>query len=123
MSYNRLTYDTCAYTKDVNQSVSVLDYNIFKPKFVFNKCTTAGTDSEPMANEVSFIDRTITENELYGIVRKNSLCPSEKFNPNTVFKPPEFSPNSVCEGIHRMTPTNLVKPVSNMLNNPDLGMS
>ena len=119
MSYNRLSYDKCAYTKEISESVSALDYNIFRPKFVHKKCT----DTEDMANEVSFIDRTITENELYGINRRNSLCPNEKFNPNNKFTPPEFSPNSVCQGVYRMTPTNLDKPTTNMLNNPDLNIN
>lgn len=117
MSYNRLQYDKCAYDTEIKESVSVLGYNIFKPKYVNTQCSKTS-----MSNEISFIDRTVTENELYGINRRNSLCPSKKFNPDDNFENPKYSPNRICEGIYSMTPTNLVKPNDNMIKDPDLNI-
>ena len=37
MSFNRLTYDNCAYSTTVKESVSSLDYNLFKGKY--ENCT------------------------------------------------------------------------------------
>lgn len=118
MSYNRLQYDKCAYDTEIKESVSVLGYTIFKPKYVHKQCLE--TD---ISNEVSFVDRTVTENELYGIDRRNSLCPSKKFNPDNNFVNPKYSPNRICESIYSMTPTNLEKPSDNMIKNPDLNIN
>ena len=33
MSFNRLSYDSCAYSKNLQQSTDPLEYNLFKGKF------------------------------------------------------------------------------------------
>ena len=115
MSYNRLQYDKCAYATEVQESVSVLDYNIFKLKYVNKQC-----DNTETPNEISFVDRTLAENELTGLNRRNSLCPTKKFNPHVNFETPEYSPNRICESIHYMTPSKIEKPKTNMLPAPNL---
>lgn len=83
MSSNRLTYDTCAYKTDLDQSTSPLSYNINPIKFEnCNKCRmelgiVGGT-------AVSHIKGNLVdlENDLRGQTRQASLCPSQHYVPS-----------------------------------------
>ena len=119
MSSNRLIYDKCAYATEIKESTSPLEYYLFKGKYENCKQCPAGD----FTNVVEFGSRADVENELYGLSRPGSLCPSLKYDPTKEFKLPEFSPNKMCENIHYITPNNLEKPKSNMLNEKNLGIN
>ena len=119
MSSNRLIYDKCAYATEIKESTSPLEYNLFKGKYENCKQCPAGD----FTNIVEFGARADVENELYGLNRPGTLCPSLKFDPTKEFKAPEFSPAHMCENIHYITPNNLEKPKTNMLNEKNLGIN
>jgi len=119
MSSNRLIYDNCAYATEIKESTSPLEYNLFKGKYENCKQCPAGD----FTNIVEFGSRADVENELHGLNRPGTLCPSLKFNPAKEFKTPDFSPAAMCENIHYITPNNLEKPTSNMLNEKNLGIN
>ena len=104
MSSNRLIYDKCAYSVELIDNNNQLEYNIFQLKYI-NDCKC------PITNLPCFIApemRTEVENELYGLNRLTSLCPTNKYNPeNNKFKPLVYSPARLGEGIYHMTPTGL----------------
>lgn len=84
MSYNRLSYDQCAYQTQINESVGPLEYHLNPMKFEnCNKCRhefglLGGTN-------VSHIKGNIVdlENDLRGQTRPTSKCPSKKYAPST----------------------------------------
>jgi len=119
MSSNRLIYDKCAYASEIKESTGPLEYNLFKGKY--ENCKTCPTGE--FSNNLEFGSRADTESELYGINRLTTKCPTLKFDPSKQFKYPEFSPARMCENIHHITPSNLVKPTSNMLNETNLGIN
>ena len=119
MSSNRLIYDKCAYAATIKESTGPLEYNLYKGKFENCKQCPVGEFS----NNLEFGSRADTESELYGLTRLGSLCPSLKFDPTKEFKYPEFSPAKMCESIYYITPNNLEKPTSNMLNENNLGLN
>ena len=83
MSSNRLMYDTCAYSKRLNESVGPLSYVLNPMKYEnCQKCRhelgiVGGTS-------VSHIKGNLVdlENDLRGATRANTLCPDNKFKPN-----------------------------------------
>lgn len=82
MSFNRLTYDTCAYKQELADSVSQLSYHLDPVKFEHcQKCRhelglVGGTNvGVPKGNMVDL------ENELFGINRPNTQCASYKYAP------------------------------------------
>ncbi len=119
MSSNRLTYDKCAYATTVKESTSSLEYNLFKGKY--ENCKQCPVGDSP--NILEFGTRADAESELYGLTRQNSKCPSLKFDPSKGYKGPELSPTRMCENIYHITPNNLEKPTSNMLNDKNLGIN
>ena len=83
MSSNRLMYDTCAYKKELDQSVGPLSYILNPIKYEnCNKCrmelgVIGGTAvSQIKGNLVDL------ENDLRGITTSASLCPEKKYIPN-----------------------------------------
>ena len=114
MTYNRLMYDKCAYDTEIKESTGSLNYNLFRGKYENTKCAIAD-----YTHIIEFGDRARTENELYGLSRLNSLCPNKKFSPKDKFENTKFSPTKICENIYCITPSNLIKPTSNMLNRID----
>ena len=106
MSSNRLSYDKCAYAKEVEQSTSPLDYQMFKGKYENCKKCVKGDNT----NILDFGVRTDIENELRNQDRVNSNCPSSKYNPKKKYNKVQFTPPSVCSGIYHLTPNNLEKP-------------
>jgi hypothetical protein len=118
MSYNRLIYDNCAYTTEIKESTGPLEYSLYKGKYEnAKKCPNNDFD-----NIIQVEDRADVENELFGLKRVNSKCPSLKFDPVADYKNPDLSPNKLCESIYFLTPNNLVKPTSNMLNEDNLSL-
>ena len=111
MSSNRLKYDSCAYTTDINESIRPLDYNLFEGKYLNSK----SCPSSDYTNTVPFTNRTIVENELYGLTRSSTNCPKLKYDPNNKFKAEPLSPPKMCDNIYYITPNNLEKPKNNML--------
>ena len=82
MSSNRLIYDTCAYKKNLDQSVGPLSYVLNPMKYEnCNKCrmelgVVGGT-------AVSHIKGNLVdlENDLRGQTRAASLCPDKLYHP------------------------------------------
>jgi hypothetical protein len=116
MSSNRLTYDKCAYAKTIQESTSPLEYNLFRPKY--ENCTQCSVGDFPSI--IEFGSRTDIENELHGLDRRESLCPSLKYDPSKNFRSVDLSPARLCENIYYITPNNLERPTTNMLNEKNL---
>ena len=110
MSFERLTYDSCAYSKKLQQSTDPLEYNLFKGKF--ESCNSCPVGD--FTNNLDFGIKTDIESDLKGQTRFGSKCPSEKFPANTNDAAP-FTPAITCHSIHNITPNNLVKPTNNGL--------
>ena len=82
MSFNRLSYDDCAYKSELAESVSYLTYMLDPVRYEHcNKCRpesgiVGGTAvSHAKGNLVDL------ENNLFGIDRPNTHCPSFKYSP------------------------------------------
>lgn len=117
MSFNRLNYDNCAYSKELQESTSPLEYNLFKGKY--ENCTTCPVGSS--TNNLEFGNKTNVESELYGLNRQDSKCPDKKYNPKVPYTKADFSPAQMCQSVYYITPTNMKMPTSNGLNNKSLG--
>lgn len=80
MSSNRLMYDSCSEYSRINQSIGTLGYLLDNDKYENkNKCRIGlGIIGGPNVSHISgnIVD---LESDLYGITRKNSLCPDEKY--------------------------------------------
>ena len=110
MSFNRLSYDSCAYSKTLQQSTDPLDYSLFKGKF--ESCTTCSVGD--FTNNLDFGVRSEIESDLKGQNRVGSKCPSEKF-PAYAGEAAPFTPQITCQNIYNITPNNLVRPATNGL--------
>lgn len=84
MSFNRLSYDDCSYKANLSESISYLDYQLDTSRFEHcQKCrpvhgTVGGTAvSHVKGNLVDL------ENNLFGIDRPNTHCPSFKWIPRS----------------------------------------
>lgn len=119
MSSNRLIYDKCAYATEIKESTGSLEYNLFLGKY--EGCTPC--KNSDFTNNLPFGPKTDTESELLGLTRPNSKCPGLKYDSNKEFNHPQFSPARVCESIHALTPSNLERPKSNMLNYNKMGIN
>ena len=119
MSSNRLIYDKCAYATEMKESTSSLEYNLFKGKY--ESCVQCPNGD--FANTIEFGSRADVENELYGLNRLGTKCPSMLYDPKNTFTKPEFSPPTMCSSIYYITPNNLEKPKTNMLNESKLGVN
>ena len=119
MSSNRLIYDKCAYATEIKESTSSLGYNLFQGKYESCKQCTVGN----FTNNLPFGPKTDTESELLGLTRPTTKCPSLKFDSTKKFDNPQFSPAIMCQSIYQLTPSNLVKPTTNMLDTKNLGIN
>lgn len=107
MSFNRLRYDSCAYSKTLQQSTDPLEYSLFKGKFEScNSCTVGD-----FTNNLEFGTRSDIESDLKGQNRPNTKCPSDHYPANSGSAAP-FSPQITCQNIYNITPNNLVKPTT-----------
>jgi hypothetical protein len=82
MSSNRLSYDSCAYKKSVQQSIAPLDYMMYEGKY--NNSAKCRIEFGVLGgNQVSLYSGNLVdlESDLRGQTRKASLCPSKKYNP------------------------------------------
>ena len=119
MSSNRLIYDRCAYATEIKESTEPLEYNLFVGKF--ENCKTCPVGK--FTNVLPFGAKTVTESELLGITRQASNCPEKKFQANSNFKNAPLSAARMCDSIYYITPNNLEKPTSNMLNEKNLAIN
>lgn len=120
MSSNRLMYDRCAYATEIKESIDPLEYNLFLGKF--ENCKTCPVGDFP--NVLPFGPKTMVESELLGLTRENSKCPGKKYQANSGFKDcVPLSAARMCESIYYITPNNLEKPTSNMINSKNLGIN
>ena len=119
MSSNRLKYDRCAYATEIKESTEPLEYNLFVGKFENCKNCPIGK----YGNVLPFGPKTETESELFGINRHNSNCPEKKYQAESHFKNAPLSAAKMCDSIYYITPNNLEKPTSNMLNEKNLALN
>ena len=83
MSSNRLSYDTCAYKKELDQSTSPLSYNLNPIKF--ENCSKCRMELGVVGGTaVSHIKGNLVdlENDLRGQTRQASLCPAQHYHPS-----------------------------------------
>ena len=119
MSSNRLIYDRCAYATEIKESTEPLEYNLFLGKFEnCNQCPVGNH-----LNVLPFGPKADTESELWGINRLNTKCPDKKFQAESDYNNPPLSAARMCDSIYYITPNNLEKPTSNMLNEKNLGIN
>jgi len=82
MSFNRLSYDKCAYDKQLNESVSPLEYMLNPQKYeTCNKCRiNLGVvgGAQVSHSKENLVD---VESDLLNITRQNSLCPAQRYAP------------------------------------------
>ena len=84
MSSNRLMYDDCSYNKSLKESVGPLSYLLNPMKYEnCNKCRNelglvGGTNVSNIRGNLVDL-----ENDLFGITRLASDCPSNKYHPST----------------------------------------
>jgi len=74
-SFNRKSYDNCAYALDLNQSVSPLNYVM--SRFQYENCSACTFDGKYYAP----FDLVDQESELLNITRPDSKCNSMKYSP------------------------------------------
>lgn len=115
MSFNRLHYDACAYAKNIKQSVSPLEYQLYLGKFE-NVKPCPCKDNKHECN-VPFETRADVENELYNLNRPGTLCPEKKYNPKADNYSHNYHPPTLCQGIYHITPSGLKKPTTNGIDN------
>jgi hypothetical protein len=116
MSSNRLTYDKCAYAETVKESTGSLEYNLFIGKY--EKCEKCPVGA--FANIVPFPKLADVESELWGLTRPGTLCSSGKYQQGSKTAYEDLSPARMCDSIYYITPNNLEKPKTNMLNENNL---
>jgi hypothetical protein len=96
MSFNRLKYDSCAYSAALNENTSYANYILDTVKF--HRCDTCRPQLGTVGGTaVSSIQGNLVdlENNLRGIDRPNTHCPSYKWLPvkdpeRPVFKGREY---------------------------------
>ena len=111
MSSNRLKFDSCAYSKLIQESTQPLEYKLYKGKYLLDTKCPVGD----FPNELDFASRADMENELYGLNRLGTRCPEFKYHPNSNFKIANLSPARMCENIYYITPSNIQKPTTTMI--------
>lgn len=82
MSSNRLMYDTCAYSKKLDQSVGPLSYVLNPMKY--ENCQKCRHELGIVGGTaVSHIKGNLVdlENDLRGATRANTQCPDNKYKP------------------------------------------
>ena len=78
-SFNRLSYDKCAYEKEIQQSTSPLNYRMYQGAFENDTKCVYNKDSFYHPYDIAIIDG---DSELKGLGRQTSNCPQKKYNPN-----------------------------------------
>lgn len=83
MSFNRLSYDDCSYKSELSESVSYLSYMLDPIRY--ENCNKCRPESGIVGGTaVSHIKGNLVdlENNLFGIDRPNTHCPTYKFIPD-----------------------------------------
>jgi len=112
MSFNRLSYDSCAYTKTLQESTDPLDYNLYKGKY--ESCITCPIGN--FTNNLEFGIKTDVDSDLKGQDRIGSKCPTEKFPNNSLSaSDAPFTPAITCQSIYFLTPNNIPTKITNGL--------
>ena len=114
MSYNRTSYDVCAYQAELTQSVAPLQYTLDPIKYEHcNKCRHEfGLIGGPSASHVTgnLVD---LENELRNANKPYTLCPSYKYLP---------SENNIVSGKEYIKPVEHPKIDTNLKHLPSCQM-
>ena len=82
MSSNRLSYDSCAYQKSLQQSTAPLDYMLYEGKY--NNSAKCRIEFGVVGgNDVSLYSGNLVdlESDLRGQTRMASSCPSKQYIP------------------------------------------
>ena len=82
MSFNRVKYDTCAYSQNLTENVSYLSYTLDPMKY--QHCTPCRSELGLVGgNNVSKISGNLVdlESNLFGIDREESSCSAMKYLP------------------------------------------
>jgi len=106
-SFNRSSYDTCAYEKKLYEETSPLAYQLYEGKFEnCNKCIY-----DKFYRPFDLVD---IESELQNKTRRASKCPQHKYNPQCKRGPrctstfdksvPVVFPGEVCPIVHNNIP-------------------
>lgn len=109
MSFTRLSYDTCSYVYDLDESMKIGEYTLKTP--VTNENVFYANPAIPLnkfgANlcESNIID---VDSELLGLNVKQTNCPSKKYKPST--KP-------YCNLLHTKE-NDMISPEDTRLSNP-----
>ena len=84
MSSNRLIYDSCAYQKNLQQSVGPLDYALYTGKYE-NTAKCRIEFGVVGGNGVSLYSGNLVdlESDLRGQTQKATKCPGMMYSPNT----------------------------------------
>jgi len=109
MSSNRLIYDTCAYKKELDQSIGPLNYTLYPGKY--QNCSKCRIELGTVGgNNVSLFSGNLVdlESDLRGQTRTASLCPSKHYQPDC----------GSCEGNTNGLPCDLDKCKPKMNNLP-----
>ena len=93
MSFTRLDYDCCAYSKDLKESTSPLEYALYKGKF--ENCTNCPDNT----NNLEFGKRAAMESEIKNITRNATKCPDKKYNPMAPFNNEKTTNPVACDRI------------------------
>lgn len=85
MSFNRLAYDTAAYTAGVDQSVGAGDYVLATPWHPCQPCLSVGA-ADGGRGGATCVSRPVVDvdSELLGITRKASKAPCDQHQPSDV---------------------------------------
>lgn len=102
MSFTRLDYDNCAYSKELEQSTGSLEYLMYKGKY--ENCKNCPDNT----NLLDLAVKTDIESELRNQTRLSSKCPDKKYNPKKPFKSVKTTNPHVCDRV----PSGLTKPTN-----------
>lgn len=89
MSFNRLIYDGCKYSKDLKQQEGEFWHHMDKSRYNLpaqyqQRHNVKGIlQNNPVSTlDKGHVDVVTRENELWGLTRTYSLCPNKKYQPN-----------------------------------------
>jgi len=98
MSSNRLSYDSCAYKKALQQSTSPLDYMLYTGKY--DNCAKCRIEFGTVGgNGVSLFSGNLVdlESDLRGQTRIASLCPKTMYTPTEKSTHPKLAHQPSCQ--------------------------
>ena len=94
MSSTRLIYDPCYCKLATHDSVSPMDYQLYKGKYEnCHRCKT----NDGIVNNIAYGKLIALENNLMNINSQASLCPNNQFNPKTANKGVAINPPDLCD--------------------------